>query len=331
VRVSRMGCLRLGAGSERMRMRNAAITTAAGAAVVVLAVAAGVAGSHSARPGGSPAAGMAGSPAARSAGGNFPQYTLTGVSCASTTACTAVGGTYYAHEVAPAVLRWNGTTWSVQHAPNPPEHGGSVLTAVSCSRPDDCIAVGKRGGYQMGTLAEHWNGKTWSVQPTPMSSTESSELNGVSCSSPAACMAVGDRLVTKPEVKQVTVAMRWNGKAWAVQSTPNSPTAESVLFSVSCPAATAGPTLCWPNGGTAPPGPSPPPREPPGAAGGSRAGVRRKIADSAMRGGRIHSKSARLARQSPSTRPAPGQPAASVLRRHGGHERAVQNDLQAHR
>jgi hypothetical protein len=79
-----------------MRMRNAVIT-AAGAAVVALAVAAGVAGSHSVRPAGSPAAGVAGSPAARPAGGNFPQYKLTGVSCASTTACTAVGGIYYAH------------------------------------------------------------------------------------------------------------------------------------------------------------------------------------------------------------------------------------------
>lgn len=221
-----------------MRMRNAVVTFA-GAAVVALAVAAGVAGSHSVRPPGSPAAEVAGSPAARPVGGNFPQYKLTGVSCASPTACTAVGGIYHAHEVAPAVLRWNGKTWSVQHAPNPPQRGGSVLTGVSCSRPDDCIAVGVRGGYQMGTLAEHWNGKTWSVQPTPMSRTKSSELNGVSCSSPAACTAVGDRLVTKPAVKQVTVAMRWNGNAWATQSTPNSPTAESLLFSVSCPAATA--------------------------------------------------------------------------------------------
>jgi hypothetical protein len=120
----------------------------------------------------------------------------------------------------------------MQHAPNPREHGGSKLTAVSCSRPDDCIAVGVRGGYQMGTLAEHWNGKTWRVQPTPMSHTESSELNAVSCSSPSACTAVGDRLATP-------LAMRWNGKTWAVQSIPNWPKGESELFSVSCPAATA--------------------------------------------------------------------------------------------
>ena len=221
-----------------MRRWNAVIIAAAGAAVIALAVATGVAGSHAAGPVGSHAAGPAGSPAAGTAEPTFPQYTLTGVSCASTTACTAVGGAYYAREVAPAVLRWNGKSWRMQHAPNPPEHGGSKLTGVSCSRPDDCIAVGVRGGYQ-GTLAEHWNGKTWRVQPTPLSHTESSELNAVSCSSPAACTAVGDRIATTPPHKLVTVAMRWNGKTWAVQSTPNSPTAESELFSVSCPAATA--------------------------------------------------------------------------------------------
>jgi hypothetical protein len=141
--------------------------------------------------------------------------------------------------VAPAVLRWNGKAWSVQHAPNPPARGGSMLRAVSCSRLDDCVAVGVRGGYQQGTLAEHWNGKTWSVVPTPMSHTEFSELNAVACSSPTACTAVGDRLMSKPPGNLVTVAMRWNGKTWALQSTPNSPTAESELFSVSCPTALA--------------------------------------------------------------------------------------------
>lgn len=209
-----------------MRMRNAVVTAAA--AVIGLAAAAGVAGSLATRP--------ASSHAARPAGGNGPQHTLTGVSCASTTACTAVGGIYYAHEVAPAVLRWNGKAWSVQHAPNPPARGGSMLTAVSCARSDDCVAVGKRGGYQEGTLAEHWNGKTWRVMPTPMSRTLNSHLNAVSCSSPQACTAVGDHLISR-SARLVTLVMRWNGSTWALQST--SSLGEGELFSVSCPAATA--------------------------------------------------------------------------------------------
>ena len=224
-----------------MRMRSAAIT-AAGAAVVVLAVTVAVVGcSSAARPGAgnSPPHTRSGSRPDLRAGS--PQDTLTGVSCASTTACTAVGATYYGHHVAPVVLRWNGLIWSVQHAPNPPAHGGSTLRAVSCSRPDDCIAVGVRGG-QNGTLAEHWNGKTWSVTPTPLSHLqpgELSELNAVSCSSPTPCTAVGDGLAATPPAKQVTVAMRWNGKTWARQPTPNSPAAENELSSVSCPTATA--------------------------------------------------------------------------------------------
>jgi hypothetical protein len=227
-------------------MRNAVVTVAA--AVIVLAAAVGVAGSHSGWLASSRAAGVAGSPAVRPAGGNGPQPTLTGVSCASTTACTAVGGIYYAHEVAPAVLRWYGRAWSVQHAPNPPEHehaeerhqaefGGTVLTGISCARPGDCVAVGKRGVDQEGTLAEHWNGKTWRVMPTPLSRTLNSELNAVSCSSPQACTAVGDHLITG-SARLVTVVMRWNGRTWALQSTPSS-LGEGELFSVSCPAAAA--------------------------------------------------------------------------------------------
>lgn len=227
-----------------MRGWNAVITAAVGAVVIAVAAACG-AGSPAAGPAGSHAAAPASSPATEPAAPKEPQDKLTGVSCASTTACTAVGGAYYGGlEVAPAVLRWNGKTWRMQHAPNPPAYGGSQLNAVSCSRPDDCIAVGARsgpGGTQ-NTLAEHWNGKIWSVQPTPMSHAEATqphattELNGVSCSAPSACTAVGDRLVTRPHPKLVTVAMRWNGKTWAVQSTPNSPTGENVLFGVSCPA-----------------------------------------------------------------------------------------------
>jgi hypothetical protein len=220
-----------------MRARKVAVTVAGTAAVLLAVIAAVAPGSHGTRSAGS-------SPGARPPGGGPPQdtligqYTLTGVSCASPAACTAVGEIAYAHHVAPAVLRWSGKAWSVQHAVNPATHGGGMLAAVSCPRPDDCIAVGVRGGYQRGTLAERWNGKTWSVQPTPMSHTNT-ELNAVACSSPVACTAVGDRLMSKPPGNLVTVAMRWNGKTWALQSTPNSPTAESELFSVSCPAVTA--------------------------------------------------------------------------------------------
>ena len=221
-----------------MRTQNVAATVASAAAMLLAVTAACGPGSRGARSAGS-------SQATRLAGGGpqqatlYPQYMLTGVSCASPAACTAVGEIANVHPVnpAPAVLRWNGRAWSLQHAPNPPAHGGSTLTAVSCSRPDDCIAVGARGGYQEGTLAERWNGKTWSVQPTPLSHTIS-QLSGVSCFSPTACTAVGDQVLSRG-ARLVSVAMRWNGKTWARQSTPNSPGAVTTLVSVSCPTATA--------------------------------------------------------------------------------------------
>jgi hypothetical protein len=118
-----------------------------------------------------------------------------------------------------------------------------TFNGASCSAASKCTAVGDYfssagWGYM---VAEHWNGKTWRVTPTPLSHIESrgvSELNAVSCSAPAACTAVGDGFAT-PAARLVTVAMRWNGKTWVLQRTPNSPTAENELFSVSCSTATA--------------------------------------------------------------------------------------------
>jgi hypothetical protein len=73
---------------------------------------------------------------------------LSGVSCASRHACTAVGGP---NELLPFVrggilaVRWNGTRWSYQPMPRPAtsakrEAGG--LTAVSCPSTTACTAVG---------------------------------------------------------------------------------------------------------------------------------------------------------------------------------------------
>ncbi len=61
---------------------------------------------------------------------------LSGVSCASRTACTAVGA---------VAERWNGKHWSIQN--------GTNLGAVSCPTTKTCIAVGSAGNKG---LVERW-------------------------------------------------------------------------------------------------------------------------------------------------------------------------------
>jgi hypothetical protein len=75
----------------------------------------------------------------------------------------------------------------------------------------------------------------WVVQPTPNpSGSKVSELVGVSCSSARACTAVGSH-------GKATLAERWNGRKWAIQTTRNpvNDTKGSKLAGVSCSSATS--------------------------------------------------------------------------------------------
>ncbi len=168
---------------------------------------------------------------------------LVGVSCSSRKACTAVGD--YRNRFRTDVTlaeRWNGTRWVIQDTLNVGT-GDSYLAGVSCSSAASCTAVGESmKGSRSYTLAEHWNGKKWAIQPTPEHPHgNDSELAGVSCRSAKACMAVG----TCGNCEAlVTLAERWNGRTWVVESTPNpsgfnnpSGTSESDLAAVSCSSA----------------------------------------------------------------------------------------------
>jgi hypothetical protein len=168
---------------------------------------------------------------------------LNGISCLSSTSCIAVGA--YETTVGGGDLtlaaRWDGSTWSIQPTPNPPEAQSSAFGAVSCSGPDACTAV---GDYEdsAGTflnLAERWNGATWTVQTTPdPKGAQSSELTGVSCPAAAACTAVGS-YVSRSNLYEL-LAERWNGKTWSRQATPNAAGADGGVFNdVACTAASA--------------------------------------------------------------------------------------------
>jgi hypothetical protein len=86
---------------------------------------------------------------------------LDAVSCASTTACTAVGH-YLTATNAYAMLAetGNGTSWTVQSAPTPSGTTIAGLTGISCTSTSACTAVGwyETGPELYDTLAERWNG-----------------------------------------------------------------------------------------------------------------------------------------------------------------------------
>jgi hypothetical protein len=161
---------------------------------------------------------------------------LEGVSCTSSTVCTAVG---YSGD--PLVESLSGTTWSVQEPPAPTEAEQSDrLEGVSCTSSKACTAVGsfysKAGKYM--PLAENWNGTTWSLQEVPIpTGSKKDQLFGVSCTSSTACMAVGEFENSAKET--VPLAEQWNGTSWTVQEPPPLSSAkQSGLASVSCTAST---------------------------------------------------------------------------------------------
>ncbi len=161
--------------------------------------------------------------------------TLNGTSCASSTSCTAVGGTAKEPGLGgkPLAEHWNGTNWSLQVAPSPP--GGTFgFAAVSCA-PSACVAVGSYDDSSSNTLtfAEGWNGTGWSLQTTQNPGPGFDDvLTGVSCISSGACTADG-QYFNGSEV--VPLAERWDGTSWTVQSMPPPTNATgTTLQGISC-------------------------------------------------------------------------------------------------
>lgn len=167
---------------------------------------------------------------------------LTGVSCTSARACTAVGYDSGPNLGGTLAERWNGSKWRIQPTPSPGD-SGIPFAAVSCGSATSCTAVGYYDyadpSFATSTLAEHWDGHSWSIQSLPPAGDGGDDLSSVSCR-PVACTAVGYIIGQSDEGPGTApLAMRWNGTTWAVQPTPGDPTQNeiSALTGVSCPSA----------------------------------------------------------------------------------------------
>jgi hypothetical protein len=182
-------------------------------------------------------------------GDNF----LSGVSCLSAAACTAVGVHYFgATGLGPLVESWNGRSWSIEPAPN--KLGAGELNGVSCVSARDCVAAGDylvaaTGGYK--SLIESWNGTRWSIDPV-MEPRErpQSELYGVSCASATACRAAGT--YWDKAFNAESFVESWNGSHWSIERTPNvSPgSTVNIMAGVSCASAAFCAAVGWHNNRT---------------------------------------------------------------------------------
>ena len=166
------------------------------------------------------------------------------MSCASATACNAVGKfTDSSGTTSSLGETWDGAAWTIQPTPNPSGSQSGHLAGVACTSPTACIAAGgnRDGAGVAVTLAEAWDGTAWTVQstPNPNGGDAWSDLPGVSCTSASACTAVGSySSVNAPER---ILAEGWNGAAWTIQAPPNpSGSPSTSLSAVSC----AGATTC---------------------------------------------------------------------------------------
>jgi len=169
---------------------------------------------------------------------------LIGVTCTSATGCLAVGysNPNLFNNQSPATLaeRWDGSTWRVQHTPDPPGAAAGNLNGASCVSRSSCVAVGNTSTSRGTSLtaAQRWNGRNWRIQATP-SPASGGNLLGVSCPSRSSCLAVGGRGNPNIATPLGTLAERWNGRGWRIQPTPNPRGGGWFLDAVSCTSASA--------------------------------------------------------------------------------------------
>lgn len=164
---------------------------------------------------------------------------MTGLSCSTASACTAVGWT----QAGAMALRYNGSVWKLEPTPPPsgPPFVTPMLNGVSCPSADTCVSVGSFAG----TFGEAWNGSAWTLTSTPNApGVLSGALVSVSCPTVDACVAVGNQETVAGG--QTSLADGWNGSAWSMQHTPAVTGALTVMLSsVSCVSAGACTAVGW--------------------------------------------------------------------------------------
>ena len=178
------------------------------------------------------------------------------ISCSSATLCFG-GGSYVdpARGYLPALLRWNGTQWSVSGTALPAgamtsRSFISAVAGMSCPSSTRCFAGGSYrtgSGDNQGMLLR-WSAGRWGVAKAPLPANAGANpfatVAGMSCPSVTMCFAVGQYSDTTGG--QDGLILRWSGTTWSPSAAPvpagSAPVAS--LNAVSCPSL----TLCFAGG-----------------------------------------------------------------------------------
>ncbi len=192
--------------------------------------------------------------------GDGHQFALaTGVSCASASACTAVGRFDDTSGHARALVdTWNGTNWIPTDAPLPSDAGtlNVQLDSVSCASASFCAAV----GLYTDTNAETWglvvtisNGvMTAQAAPQPANaqpeSNQAALLFDVTCPSSSFCAASGSYRGLGPATRGYIVS--FNGADWSSieAPVPSDAAVNGTSYSLARTVACFSPTTCTSDG-----------------------------------------------------------------------------------
>ncbi len=162
-----------------------------------------------------------------------------GISCTSIAFCAAVGEVKPPSKPTVSVLTSSkfGYSWNSQAILNPPGNRPGSLRSVSCAG-ESCMAVGSYASTSGPTLAfaARRSGSSWSLVtiPNPSGAT-ASELRSVDCVAVTNCVAVG--YFTDSSGTHALIE-RWNGSAWAIESSTLAYPGAAKLNGVSCSSST---------------------------------------------------------------------------------------------
>jgi hypothetical protein len=167
------------------------------------------------------------------------QSYLDGVSCLNTSFCMAVGASTNTSSL---FAQWNGSSWSFTTSGAPLGESIPNLTAVSCGRTVNCMAVGyinNPGISGQAALAYHWDGSAWegtlpSNLPAPIND---NIFRSVSCVGPFDCTAAGYAYNSNGAgfAAEVPLVETWKDVKWSAPATlPPVPHVGLGLDGISC-------------------------------------------------------------------------------------------------
>jgi hypothetical protein len=157
-----------------------------------------------------------------------PRQRLTvfqGISCAMATRCVAVGITEdETRSMIPHAFAevWTGGKWHVSTL----RRSYSAFLGASCPTRNRCFASGytipSKGTFGLPLIGA-WNGRAWTTQHPVETSAPNpgDDLQHVSCVSQYDCEAVGYSFNPSVSNGDKTLAEKWNGHRWTLQTTPN--------------------------------------------------------------------------------------------------------------